>query len=113
MAGRVVGHVLADAVKIVAAAAHKGFELAGNHGKNFEELFGGLDDGIDNHFAGQVNAPGFHQEGKGEASGQAEVFFAVAAAGGEADLQAGAQFLSGSEKRNCAPAWRSASPPAA
>src|ERR1700719_269953 len=42
MAGRVVGHIFADEVKIVAATAHKGFELAGDHGKNFEELFGGF-----------------------------------------------------------------------
>src|SRR6266481_7267602 len=65
MAGGVVGHIFADEVKIVASAADKGFELAGDHGKNFEELFGGLDDGIDNHFAGEVNAPGFQEERKG------------------------------------------------
>ena len=75
MAGGVVGHVVADEVKIVAASAHKGFELAGDHGKNFVELFGGLDDGIDDDFASQVDAPGFHQEGKGKARGQTEVFF--------------------------------------
>src|SRR6266852_1528851 len=98
MAGGVVRHVLADEIEIVAAAAHKSFELAGDHGKNFAKLFGGLDHGIDDHFAGQVNAPGFHQEGEGKARGQAEVFYAVAAAGGEGDFQVGAEFLSGSKK---------------
>src|SRR5208282_2912892 len=99
MAGGIVGHVVADEVKIVAASAHKGFELAGNHGKNFAELFGGLDGGIDDHFAGKVNPPGFHQEGKRKACGQAEVFFAIASSNWEVNLQVGAQFLFGSEKR--------------
>ena len=99
MAGGIVGHVLADEVKVVAAAADKGFELARDHGKNLEKLFGGLNDGIDDHFANEVDPPGFHQEGERKARGQAEVLFAVATAGWESYLQVGAELLFGSEKR--------------
>src|SRR5580698_249307 len=99
MAGGIIGHVVADEVKIVAAATHKGFEFAGDHRENFEELVGRFDNGKDDHFASQVDAPRLHQERKRKARSQTKVFFAVTAAGGEFYLKIGAEFLSGSEER--------------
>src|SRR5580658_4653639 len=99
MAGGIIGHVIPDEVKIVAAAAHKSLELTGNHGKNLEELVDRFDDGKDDHFASQIDAPRLHQEGKGKARSQTEVLFAVTAASWEFYLQIGTQFLSGRKKR--------------
>src|ERR1019366_8638615 len=96
---RILRHVLANPVKIVAAPAHKRLEFARNHGQDVKELFGRLDHRIDDDFARQINAPGLHQESKRKARGQPEVLFLITAARRKTHLEIGAQLLPRGQKR--------------
>src|SRR5208283_3494463 len=76
MAGGIFGHVIADAMQIVAASAHKACE-----------------------FAGQVHTARLGQERERETRGQAEVLIAIAPACRKSYLEVGTQFLLRREKR--------------
>ena len=95
MTGGIVGHVVANEVEVIAASPDESLELARNHGKHFQKLVGRFHFGIDDQFAREVDAARFHQERKGKARGQAEVFLRVSATVGKTHFEVGAEFLQG------------------
>src|SRR3954467_4325802 len=79
--------MLADAIQVIAASAHKSLELAGDHGQDGEGLVGRFHRWVGDQFPFQRDLQRLAQEGKGEAGGKAESGLRVQAASRELQLQ--------------------------
>src|SRR5271155_4891710 len=87
MARRIFRHVLANQIQIITPASRKGFELTGDHGKNFEKLVRWFYSRIHDDFAPQGHMAGLVPKCERKAGRQAESFLLVTSATIEAQLK--------------------------
>src|SRR5579863_3974691 len=92
MPGRVLRHIFADQIEVVAASTDKGFELAPDHGKNFKKFIRRFYARINNDFAGERYPPRLGKKGKGKAGRQAETFLLVTSAALEGEISVRGHF---------------------
>src|SRR6202142_3037387 len=92
MPRRILRHVFANKIQVLAPAAGKGFKFAGNQRKDFEEFVRSLYRRVDQDLPSQGHSPRLGEKGKGETSSQTKAVLLVPPTAGKTQFEFGGKF---------------------